>query len=344
MICAIVIGVAFTILFEVFPNFVLGMFGVPSNIPNPADYWEFGQKTLRIFLSLITISCLIKVNSIFFQAAGEASRAVVASVIRDMVCFVPMIIILPMFFPNVETILYAAPISDFIAMIVTAILSISFVKSLRSTEETETKPREEVVLKASKQGVIITIAREHGSAGKQIGEMVAKKLGIPFYYKEMMALAAQESGLHKEFIEEININSPAHFQKLYLSAEVVQRALAAQEKVIKRIAENGSCVIVGRAADYVLKDYDEVLRVFIYAPEEFRVNRIMQSYGDSYSEAVKNVKRSDEMRALYYKRISGQEWGDRRNYDLIVNSAMGLEESADMICQYALSKAPKQKL
>ena len=331
MACTLTIGVVFTLLFELAPDFVIGLFGVPSNIPNPDAYWEFGRKTLRIFLSLITISCLIKMNSIFFQAAGKASRAVVASVIRDVVCFVPLILALPAIFPNVETILYVAPISDFIAMIVTAVMSISFVSSLR-VRAGETQVGEEV-MQSSQKGVIITIAREHGSAGKQIGQIVAKKLGIPFYYKEMMALAAQESGLHKEFIEELNMNSPSLLYGLYLSTEVVQRAVVAQEQVVKEIAERGSCVIVGRAADHVLKDREEVLRVFVYAPKEFRIKRVMEVYGDTYSEAVKNIKRSDKARGLYYKKIAGLTWGDRRNYDIIVNSAMGLEECAEIICR-----------
>lgn len=351
MACTLMIGVAFTLLFELAPGFVIGIFGEPSNIPNPEAYWEFGRKTLRIFLSLIAISCLIKMNSIFFQAAGKASRAVVASLIRDVVCFVPLVILLPLIFPNVETILYVAPISDFIAMAVTAILSVSFVASLRASSKEQPAEAVQVsgegaALKSSTNGVIITIAREHGSAGKQIGEIVARKLGIPFYYKEMMAIAAQESGLHMEFIEELNTNSPAHLQGLYLSTDVVQRAVAAQEKVIRRIAEQGSCVIVGRAADYVLKDREELLRVFIYAPMEYRIDRIMEVYGDSHTAAVKNIKRSDAARALYYSRISGLEWGNRRNYDLFVNSSIGLEESAEMICQqvraYTLSQASRR--
>ena len=106
-----------------------------------------------------------------------------------------------------------------------------------------------------------------------------------------------------------------------------------KEQVIKQIAEKGSCVIVGRAADYVLKDRENLLRVFVYAPTEFRVKRIMEVYGDSHSEAVKNVKRSDSARASYYEKISGLKWGDRQNYDFIVNSSIGLEECAESICQ-----------
>lgn len=135
MTCTIVIGLAFTALFEFAPNFVVRLFGVPSNIDNPDAYWEFGEKTLRIFLSLIAISCLIKMNSIFFQAAGRPVQAVIASLVRDVVCFVPLILIAPQLFPSVETILWVAPISDLIAMIVTAWLSHSFLKSLRKGEK-----------------------------------------------------------------------------------------------------------------------------------------------------------------------------------------------------------------
>ena len=331
MACAITIGIAFTLLFELAPSFVIGLFGTPSNIPNPEDYWEFGEKTLRIFLSLISISCLIKLNSIFFQAVGKPVYAIVASMIRDVVCFAPLIIILPLFIPDVEIILYAAPISDLIAMVVTAFLSVYFIKSLHAPVDNENV---EAVLKPSKKGVIITIAREHGSSGKQIGGLVAEKLGIPFYYKEMTALAAKESGLDREFIADINVNSPSVLHSLYLSTDVIQRAVVAQDKVIKKIAEEGSCVIVGRAADYVLKDNEDLYRVFIYAPTEFRINRIMEVYGDNYETARKHVRRSDEARASYYKKISGLEWGDRHNYDLVVNSSIGLEESAELICAH----------
>jgi Na+-driven multidrug efflux pump len=130
--CAAFIGLAFTLLFELAPNFVIGLFGTPSNIPNPQDYWEFGEKTMRIFLSLVTISCLVKVNSIFFQAAGYPLYATVASIVRDVVCFIPLILILPEVWLGVEAVLYAAPISDLISMIVTAFLSVAFIRRLRN--------------------------------------------------------------------------------------------------------------------------------------------------------------------------------------------------------------------
>ena len=135
--CTVIIGVAFTVLFEAAPQLVIGMFGTPSNIPNPEDYWEFGEKTMRIFMSLICISCLIKTNSIFFQAVGQPISAMIASTIRDVICFVPLIIILPAVFSNVEAILYAAPIADLISFVVTAVLSITFIRSLHKAERKE---------------------------------------------------------------------------------------------------------------------------------------------------------------------------------------------------------------
>ena len=331
MLCALIIGIAFTAVFQLAPDFVVGLFGTPGNIPNPDDYWEFGEMTMRIFMMLICISCFIKVNSIFFQAVGKPVQAVIASMVRDLLCFVPLILILPKVFPGVEAILYSAPISDFIAMIVTAVLCITFIRSLRDTDSVA---GQDAIIKPSKKGVIITIGREHGSAGKQIGKMVSEKLGIPFYYKETTALAAKESGLDSEFIADINNNSPALLHNLYLSTDAIQRAVAAQDKVIRKIADNGSCVIVGRAADYVLRDYDDVVNIFVYAPDEYRIARIMEVYGDSADAAKKHIRRSDEARAAYYKTITGKNWGDRHNYHLLINGSVGLEESADIICAH----------
>ena len=130
MIASLLIGLFFTAIFLCVPRFVVGLFGVPSNIPNPEDYWVFAEKTLRIFMVLMSVSCLVKMNSIFFQAVGKPIYAIIASTIRDMVCFVPLILILPMVNPDVEMILYASPMADFLALLVTAVLAVSFIRSL----------------------------------------------------------------------------------------------------------------------------------------------------------------------------------------------------------------------
>ena len=134
MVITIGVGLLFTILFEAFPNFIIGLFGVPGNIPNPEAYWKFGERTMRVFLSLVSISCVIKMNSIFFQAVGKPSYAVVSSTVRDVGFFVPLMLILPSISPDVELLLYAAPISDLIAMGITTCLSIAFLRSLKRAE------------------------------------------------------------------------------------------------------------------------------------------------------------------------------------------------------------------
>lgn len=338
LLCTLIVGVVSTVLFEAAPRAVVGIFGEPKNY-DPERYWQFATKLFRIFLMLVTFTCTIKMTSIFFQAAGKPVLAIIASMIRDIVCFIPLICTLPLIFdPGIEGILWAAPAADLIAMIVAVALTLVYFKNLTKDKSAPAAETEATVIKPSVPGVIIAIGREHGSGGKQIGKTVAEKLNIPFYYKEMCALAAKESGLDKEFISGINKNAPNVMHDLYLSTAVVQQAVVAQDKIIKKIAENGSCVIVGRAADYVLRDNANLVKVFVHAPREYREKRVCEVYGDTPEQAKKNVVRSDKARALYYKNITGQEWGDARNYDLCVNGEVGVEKSAQLICDYVADK------
>lgn len=337
----LVVGVAATLIFQLWPELVIGIFGAGD-----ALYQEFAIKTFRIYLSFVTITCLVKMTAVFFQSIGKSVPAVVASLVRDIVCFTPLAILLPQFLESVEPgtgvdgILYAAPISDIVAILVILGLTISFFRNL-AKEENLIKEKAEVenlVIKPSRQGTIITIAREHGTAGKQIGKLVAEQLNIPFYYKEMTALAAQESGLDKEFLSDLNTNAPHILHELYLSTNVVQQAVIAQEKIIRKIADNGACVIVGRAADYVLRDYENVVKVFLYAPKEYCVENIVEMYGDTQEAAAMNARHSNESRAAYYRNISGQNWGDPHNYDLCIDASIGREKCAELICDFCREK------
>lgn len=326
----IIIGVIATLIFELCPQIVIRMFGTESDL-----YMEFAIMTFRIFLMLVTFTCTIKMCSIFFQAVGQPVKAGIVSLLRDIVCFVPLVIILPNFL-GVEGTLWAAPIADLIGIICSSILIIVFFKKL-GNENIEIK-NVNTTLKKSHSGVIITIARQHGSQGKYIGELVAKQLNIPYYYKEMTLIAAQESGLDKEFISNLHLNSPTALNDLYLSTSPVQYAIQAQDRVIKEIANQGSCVIVGRASDYVLRDNKDLVRIFIYAPKDYRVSNIMKMYNDTKQEAIKNVEKSDKTRSNYYKTISGLEWGKIDNYDLCIDSSIGKEECARIICEYVKNK------
>lgn len=341
LISTLVVGVISTVIFQLWPEVVVGIFGSGN-----ALYQEFAIKTFRIYLSLMTITCLVKMTAVFFQSIGNSVRAVVASLIRDIICFAPLAIMLPMILEKqnagsgIAGILYAAPIADLVAVVVILVLTSSFFKSLK--EEKTVDEKTDVIIKPSKPGVIITIAREHGTTGKQIGKQVAERLAIPFYYKEMTALAAQESGLDREFISDLNSNAPHVLHELYLSTTVVKQAVIAQEKIIRKIADTGSCVIVGRAADYVLRDYDNVVRIFLHAPKEYRAKKIMEMYGDTFEAAMANVKHSDEARAAYYRNISGQRWDEPRNYDLCLDASMGRDACVEVICNY-IAQVRKEK-
>lgn len=323
LIITVIIGLVATVLFEACPNIIISIFSSDSSLK------EYGELTFRIFLCLVTFTCTIKMTSIFFQSLGKPVQATTVSLLRDIVCFIPLVCAIPAIAESkqkgsgITALLWAAPSADLIAIIVTVILTILFFRALNKKEKEESKMAEyeNAAIKPTQKGTIITIARSHGSAGKQAGKLVAEKLGIPFYYKEMVALAAQESGLDKEFISDINANSPAIMRELYLSTDVVQQAVAAQDKIIKKIADAGACVIVGRAADFVLRDYPDVVTVFIDAPLDKRIEKVMEVYGDSKEDAAKNIRRSDGARAAYYKSISGKTWGDKENYDLYLNSA-----------------------
>lgn len=328
----LITGVIATVIFQLWPEAVVGIFG-----SGDALYQDFAVKTFRIYLSLMTVTCLVKMTAVFFQSIGKSTYAVVSSVVRDILSFTPLALFLPIFLEKksagtgIYGVLYAAPIADLVAVMVILVLTVSFFKALN--KEMGVKEEEEFVIKPSTKGMIITIAREHGTAGKQIGKQVAEQLGIPFYYKEMAALAAQESGLDKEFLSGINENAPKVLHELYLSTNVVQQAVIAQEKIIRKIAENGACVIVGRAADYVLRDYDNVMSVFIHAPKEYRIKNVIEMYGDTEEKAAYHVKHSDDARSAYYHNISGKNWHNPHNYNMCIDASMGREKCVDLICR-----------
>ena len=154
----------------------------------------------------------------------------------------------------------------------------------------------------------------------------------------MTAIAAKESGLASEFISNINSDENSVMRELYLSTSVMQQAIIAQDKVIKMIAEAGSCVIVGRSADYVLRHRKDLVRIFIYAPKDYRTKKVMEMYGDTWDEGKKNIERSDMARATYYKNISGKNWGDPHQYELCIDSSIGIQKCVDVIVEYVLRK------
>ena len=317
-----------TLCFNLIPTQMLQVFTSDTLV---IEIGSFGFRFVGIsFIPMVTSL----IFPVFFQAVGSSLKSSFLTIIRTIVLFVPLGFLFSRF--GLHWFWMTFPVTEVITSVVGLIYYRQFLLSEYVQKENSEiiSNNSEVTLHKSKPGVIITIAREHGSSGKQIGKLIAERLGIPFYYKEMIALAAHKSGLDKEFISDIHKNSPDIMRDLYLSTQVVQHAIMAQDKIIRKIAAEGSCVIVGRSADYVLKDYENVVRVFVHAPKEYRIRRVMEVYGDSREEAEINIYRSDKARGTYYEHISGREWGNKENYELIINSSCGNEISANTILEY----------
>ena len=176
--------------------------------------------------------------------------------------------------------------------------------------------------------IIISIAREHGTGGKEIARKVAKELGLAFYDKEEIKNFAVNKGLIDKNIKERELYN------FYLSLDAEKDAIIKQSETIRKIALQENCVIVGRSADYILKDSPHITKIFLYAPLEYRINKIKEMYNDTYDEAKKHVLNSDKSRASYYEVITNQKWGHKENYDLILNCKIGTQKAVDIICDY----------
>ena len=182
---------------------------------------------------------------------------------------------------------------------------------------------------------VITISREYGSGGRAIGERLAKELGIPFYNKELILMSAKESGLSEEYIKKTEqMKSTSFLYGLYMGAQQLpmnDQIFLIQSKIIRRVAEEGPCVIVGRCADYVLRERKDLLSVFIHAPIEYRAQRAKEKYEKSANNMVDFVKKKDKQRASFYNYFSQNKWGDARHYHLAISSTYGVYYAVEVL-------------
>ena len=197
---------------------------------------------------------------------------------------------------------------------------------------------------------IITISRQFGSGGRTIGREVANRLGIPFYDEELVEQIALESGFAPKFVEEHGEHAPGKSRLAYAFANQgvpgIMNGLSTADflwsiqcSVIQQIAEKGPCVIVGRNADYILKDRNDVLDVFIHADEESRADRIVRLYGESEKSPATRLQEKDKRRMINYQHYTGRTWGNAENYHICLNSAaLGIDTCVDIIVQQAQMK------
>ena len=197
--------------------------------------------------------------------------------------------------------------------------------------------------------MIITIGRQYGSGGLEIGQKLAEELGVNLYDREMLKRAAKESGLCEELFEahdEKSTNSFLYSLVMdtyslgysatgYVDMPINHKVFLAQFDTIKKIADEGPCVMVGRCADYALEDYKNVINVFIYADMEQRIRRIAQKYDLTDAKAKDVIQKADKKRASYYNYYTNKEWGDAKGYDLCLNSGkLGIYGTVKAIMEY----------
>ncbi len=199
------------------------------------------------------------------------------------------------------------------------------------------------------KNIVITIARQYGSGGRTVGEMLAGRLNIHYYDKELMKLASDDSGINEALFvnadEKLKSTSLFRIAKNVYSGELLppesddftsnDNLFNYQAKIIRTLAAEESCVIMGRCADYVLKDYDNVLSVFVHAPYDFCMKKAKEKHSMSDRELERFIAKTDKRRADYYKYHTGREWTDARNYDLCLDSSkLGFERCVEEIIAY----------
>ena len=194
---------------------------------------------------------------------------------------------------------------------------------------------------------IITVSREFGSGGRSIGRLIAEKLDIPFYDSALVEQISLESGFAPKFVEENGEHSPGNSLFSYAFAPQgvpgVMNGLSTADflwniqcGVILQLADQGPCVIVGRNADYILKDRKDVLHVYIHADMDYRADRIVRLYGESEKSPEARLNEKDKRRRVNYHHYTGQTWGMADNYDICLNSSViGIEKCADIIASLA---------
>ena len=337
-ISVIISTVAF-ILFQTIPDKLIAIFGSEDGI-----YVEFACLAFRTYLMLCICNGIQIPAGIFFQAIGKGIKSAIISLSRQIIFLIPAMVVLGYLF-GIHGILFAGPFADGLAFIIASTLLIIEVKKLKKAEKIK---REKPLLEtptpnvSTQKPIIITLSREYGSGGRYLGRLLANKLGINLYDKEFITKMAEETGLSEEYVENneqkrdvlANLNN-----EYYYGLSNSDELFIKESEMIKDVASKESCVIVGRCADFILKDNNNVLKIFVYSDMQDKINRATKYYGMNEENAEKEINRIDKLRANHYKYYTGNTWKDFSNYDICINSdALGIEKSADFIANIIKEK------
>ena len=332
----IISGIAF-FLFQVIPDKLISIFGSGDE-----NYMEFACLSFRTYLMLCICNGIQIPAGIFFQAIGKSGKSALLSLSRQILFLIPAMLLLGSMF-GIKGILYAGPFADGLAFIIAVILLIAEVRYLRKGNLVNQVLLEDKSTNHQIEShIVITVSREYGSGGRYIGKLIADTLGIQLYDKEFITKVAQETGLSEKYIEgneqkrEIlsNLNNGYYF-----GLDNADDLFLKESEIIKEIAKRESCVIIGRCADFILKDRTDVISVFVYSSMEDKMKRVTQIYGIGKEKAEKQIKQIDKLRANHYKHYTERNWSNYENYHICINSDMlGVEKTAQLICEMVKEK------
>ncbi len=334
---SVIISTIAFILFQTIPDKLILIFGSGDE-----NYMKFACLAFRTYLMLCIVNGVQIPSGIFFQAIGKSTKSAILSLSRQIVILIPAMIILSSRF-GIMGVLSAGPVADGIAFILAAILLTKEVMHLRNGQNSKEVIEEvkETNNTLDKQ-IVITLSREYGSGGRYIGKLIADKLGIKLYDKEFVVKLAEETGLSEEYIEDneqkrspLEILNNGYYAGLNNSDDLFIK----ESELIKEVANNESCVIIGRCADFILKDKENVLKVFVTSSMEDKISRVTTYYGLDKEKAKKEISRINKLRANHYKYYTENDWKDPANYDICINSdAIGVEHAANLICEMVAEK------
>lgn len=334
---SVVISTIAFILFQTIPDKLIAIFG-----SGDANYMEFACLSFRTYLLFCIFNGIQIPSGIFFQAIGKSIKSIILSLSRQIVFLVPALIILGHTF-GIMGVLSAGPVADGLAFVLAIILLIREVKHLKRGESKSQALEDKTQIQSNnKQQIIITVSREYGSGGRYVGQLVAEKLGIKFYDKDIIKRVAEETGLEEEYIESNEQKREALAalnNGYYFGLNNADELFIKESELIKQIAEKESCVIIGRCSDFILKDKKNIIKVFIYSNMKDKIKRATEIYGLEKTKAEKEIKRIDKLRANHYKYYTEKEWDNHANYDICINSdTLGVEKSAQLICEMVKEK------
>ena len=330
-----IISIIAFVLFQTIPDKLILIFGNGNEL-----YIEFACIAFRTYLMLCIFNGIQIPSGIFFQSIGKSNKSAILSLSRQILFLIPSMIVLGEMF-GLKGMLYSGPIADGLAFILSTVFLIYEIKHLNNNSKiNNTLPDDTSTQNILKKNVVITISRQYGSGGRYIGRLIADKLGIKFYDKDFIEILSKETGLDVDYIESNeqkrnNLDNINNFAGISNSDELFIR----ESELIRKVANEESCVIIGRCSDFILKDNDNTIKVFIYSDINSKINRATKFYGINENKAKKEIQRIDKLRANHYKYYTDREWQDVNNYDICINSdKIGIENVADLICKMALEK------